>query len=303
MNFSEEALDLYYQQVSANFSETSYDFTRCLRSDGSAYGTGGKCRKGTETTALEVLQSGIKGRVPKNDPKEPLASGSTPLEKAKAKLKAFEAKISDPNRNPSERELEQYGKLKMAVAEFENKTDGRKKGLFGGVDNSDLDESKTREIGKERRRVLPNAEDRNTVVKARGLHLRYLRGEDPILRRRSKATTEEFLKLESDHKEVKETKERLEKLIKRLPKGTDYIIRTRMENLLKTLAQAEASYAKAVQRLSSAPAPKGKQSKPKPSQELLSKWTKTGPTKEEISKYGLEGKVKYYKDGSIRYFG
>ena len=31
-----------------NFSELPYDFTRCVRPDGSAYGTKGKCRKGTE---------------------------------------------------------------------------------------------------------------------------------------------------------------------------------------------------------------------------------------------------------------
>ena len=28
-----------------------YDFTTCQRADGSKYGTGGQCRKGTETTA------------------------------------------------------------------------------------------------------------------------------------------------------------------------------------------------------------------------------------------------------------
>jgi hypothetical protein len=282
-SFSKESLDTYSALVSQspgiNYSESqkdSYDFTRCVRNDGSAYGTGGTCRKGTEATSLDVLQSGIKGRVPKDDPKEPLASGSTPWEKAKEKLKAFEAKISDPNRNPSERELEQYGKLKMAVAEFENKTDGRKKGLFGWTDNSDLDESKTREIGKERRKVLPNVEDRNTVVKAWGLNLRYLRGEDPILRRRSKATTEEILKLESDHKEVKETRESLEKLTKKLPKGTSYVLRSRMGSLLKTLKQSEASYAKAVTRLTTA-----KPKAPKPE--------------------APKGEPKYHRDGSVTY--
>ena len=126
-SFSQESLDtfstLVSQSPSISYSESqkdSYDFTRCVRNDGSAYGTGGTCRKGTEATTLDILQSGIEGRVPKDDPKEPLASGSTPMEKAKEKLKAFEAKISEPNRIPSERELEQYGKLNIAITEFEN---------------------------------------------------------------------------------------------------------------------------------------------------------------------------------------
>jgi hypothetical protein len=52
-HFSEEALlrfaQLAAQTQSSDFSEEgAYDFTRCVRPDGSAYGTGGKCRKGTE---------------------------------------------------------------------------------------------------------------------------------------------------------------------------------------------------------------------------------------------------------------
>ena len=52
--FSDESLELYTTMVSestpANYSEKGevYDFTRCVRPDGSSYGTSGKCRKGTE---------------------------------------------------------------------------------------------------------------------------------------------------------------------------------------------------------------------------------------------------------------
>jgi hypothetical protein len=51
--FSEEALQLFQlaaSEQSYEFSEEgeTYDFARCVRPDGSAYGTGGKCRKGTE---------------------------------------------------------------------------------------------------------------------------------------------------------------------------------------------------------------------------------------------------------------
>jgi len=51
--FSEETLDNYArlaaEKLDLDFAEGGlYDFTRCVRPDGSAYGTGGKCRKGTE---------------------------------------------------------------------------------------------------------------------------------------------------------------------------------------------------------------------------------------------------------------
>jgi SNF2 family DNA or RNA helicase len=251
---SEEALASYAQQVAEQLDQDfaegdTYDFTRCVRPNGSAYGTGGQCRKGEEVTALEVLQSGIKGRVPRDDPKEPLAGGSTPLEKGKEKLKLFEQKISDPSRTPTERELEQFGRLKMAVEEFENKKDGGRKGLFGRQDKSDLDESKSRELGKETRKLFPKIEDRQAIVRAKQIHLSYLRKEDPLLRKRSKATTEEILKLEQRSRDVSNTRVRLEALLKNLPKTSRGDVRRRIENILKTVKQAEDSYGKAVKRL------------------------------------------------------
>jgi hypothetical protein len=54
--FTEEALAAYQkalaEQDGTDFAEgDSYDFTTCIRPDGSSYGTGGKCRKGTEGEA------------------------------------------------------------------------------------------------------------------------------------------------------------------------------------------------------------------------------------------------------------
>ena len=51
--FLEEALEAYQNALAgkegADFAEgDSYDFTRCVRPDGSFYGTDGRCRKGTE---------------------------------------------------------------------------------------------------------------------------------------------------------------------------------------------------------------------------------------------------------------
>jgi len=50
-HFSEEALKAYNELCAGGieFSEDSvYDFARCVRSDGSFYGTRGKCKKGKE---------------------------------------------------------------------------------------------------------------------------------------------------------------------------------------------------------------------------------------------------------------
>lgn len=53
-HFNEDALEAYSFLISDlkgyDFSEEgeTYDFARCIRPDGSAYGTSGKCRKGTE---------------------------------------------------------------------------------------------------------------------------------------------------------------------------------------------------------------------------------------------------------------
>lgn len=56
--FSAETLETYQKSIvektGVDFAEgDSYDFTRCIRKDGSAYGTGGKCRKGSEEVKKE----------------------------------------------------------------------------------------------------------------------------------------------------------------------------------------------------------------------------------------------------------
>jgi len=59
-SFSDDCLEVFNKLASAtqglNFSESgtdSYDFTRCVRPNGTAYGTGGKCKKGTEEAKPE----------------------------------------------------------------------------------------------------------------------------------------------------------------------------------------------------------------------------------------------------------
>jgi hypothetical protein len=73
-SFSEESLSQYAelaaQSKTLEFSETDvYDFTRCVRPNGTAYGTNGKCRKGTEQAKEAEPQkvvTKLKVKAPKN---------------------------------------------------------------------------------------------------------------------------------------------------------------------------------------------------------------------------------------------
>jgi len=56
--FSQEAMEAFMEAVGEeNFSEGLFDFTRCVRPNGTAYGTNGKCRKGTENNKEVDIQS------------------------------------------------------------------------------------------------------------------------------------------------------------------------------------------------------------------------------------------------------
>ena len=83
-SFSEDALEqfarLAAEKQGLDFAEGEvYDFARCVRSDGSFYGTGGKCRKGTEAGAKEKA--------------EELASRVTATPGMAAKVKAAKEKL------------------------------------------------------------------------------------------------------------------------------------------------------------------------------------------------------------------
>jgi hypothetical protein len=58
-SFSEQSLKQYEELIgertSVDYSELDsdvYDYTRCVRADGTVYGSRGKCRKGRETAAV-----------------------------------------------------------------------------------------------------------------------------------------------------------------------------------------------------------------------------------------------------------
>lgn len=56
--FSDNSLDSYRILIAElqgeDFAEGAYDFTRCVKPDGTVYGTAGQCRKGTEEAKVEA---------------------------------------------------------------------------------------------------------------------------------------------------------------------------------------------------------------------------------------------------------
>jgi hypothetical protein len=108
--FSEGALlqfvNLVSQTQSADFSEgETYDFTRCVKPDGKAYGTRGKCRKGTEQTKDPDEKAAIKqlgGMLPKG---EKIMDSKGGLHTAAGKVKE---KVS---KKAAEREFSSFDKL------------------------------------------------------------------------------------------------------------------------------------------------------------------------------------------------
>jgi len=65
-NFSPESLDAFSRLAAevtgTDFAEgETYDFARCVRPDGSAYGTRGKCKKGKESAKEAAAKGGKSG--------------------------------------------------------------------------------------------------------------------------------------------------------------------------------------------------------------------------------------------------
>jgi pyruvate/2-oxoglutarate dehydrogenase complex dihydrolipoamide acyltransferase (E2) component len=96
-DFSEEALLLFQHAAAAQsyeFSEgDTYDFTRCVRPDGSAYGTGGKCRQGTEGEAKKPESKAAPRRGNRNSAK-PTTAKKPAVKASPAVIAKEEAKLA-----------------------------------------------------------------------------------------------------------------------------------------------------------------------------------------------------------------
>jgi hypothetical protein len=111
-SISDEALAEYSrlaaEKLDLDFAEGEvYDFGRCMRADGSFYGTSGKCRKGSEAGAKEKAERAeMLAKLPKNTATPGNAArAKAAREKLKAEKKANGGKRTD--RIQEERRLAQ----------------------------------------------------------------------------------------------------------------------------------------------------------------------------------------------------
>jgi hypothetical protein len=126
--FSEETLKQFSQLAGetfgTDFSESgTYDFTRCVRPDGSAYGTNGKCRKGTEG------EKKVEAAKPKKAAKELKDSGSltrvAKVVKEKAAKKAEPAPATDKAKSVADIKKAQEDYTKLLKRQIELSTSGK----------------------------------------------------------------------------------------------------------------------------------------------------------------------------------
>jgi hypothetical protein len=92
-SISEEALAEYSrlaaEKLDLDFSEGEvYDFARCMRADGSFYGTSGKCRKGSEAGEKEKEEKQSSGKKPRATANELRDKQRALFDDAKAKRAA-----------------------------------------------------------------------------------------------------------------------------------------------------------------------------------------------------------------------
>lgn len=136
-SFSEEALRAYSELAAEkqglDFAEgDSYDFTRCVRPDGSTYGTGGRCRKGTETGAKESSAPVAPGQKTSNKKSAvKLKTAIKELEQRIARQKAFLSRMSPGKYTAREREIE-----KKTLQEMVSRLAGMKSTTRSGKDGA-----------------------------------------------------------------------------------------------------------------------------------------------------------------------
>jgi hypothetical protein len=97
-SFTQEALEAYQKALAeregTDFAEGDlYDFTTCIRPDGSSYGTSGKCRKGSEGEAKAKAKA--KDKPKKGGSAAPAGSSQVNVEAAKAERKKASDELAE----------------------------------------------------------------------------------------------------------------------------------------------------------------------------------------------------------------
>ena len=132
--FSEEALQLFQlaaSEQSYEFSEEgeTYDFTRCMRADGTFYGTSGRCKSGSDAGAKEIAKP--KGRSKTNTA---APGNATTAKKPRATTKdlgAAQRKLYDAAKALRKKEKETLAEWKrVSTANKRDKSPAAKKAIL-----------------------------------------------------------------------------------------------------------------------------------------------------------------------------
>jgi hypothetical protein len=123
--FSEEAFEKYQrllsEQENVEFSEgETYDFTRCMRPNGTYYGTRGKCKKGSETGAKESVAK------PTGEAKRE-AAGRVSTADAKKLKSSLEKQIGAAAKEGNQEKTDNLMKALQAVTEKIREREGEAK--------------------------------------------------------------------------------------------------------------------------------------------------------------------------------
>jgi hypothetical protein len=168
-SFSSESLKLYESLIeeleNPDFSEydlAAYDFTRCVRPNGTVYGTGGKCRKGTEqrkgsSVATAAKKQSLKERMEAAGARlESNAAPPKPTAKATPKPKASEPASATPKPKVS--------KPVSPVAEQTTKAIPTPKKTVKATPE-EVAEKKAREKYAKARAVIDSVQDKHDAIK------------------------------------------------------------------------------------------------------------------------------------------
>ena len=124
--FSEEALQLFQlaaSEQSYEFSEEgeTYDFTRCMRADGTFYGTSGTCRKGSDAGAKKETPRQRRNRDDRESPKNKADMDHAGLKKLMAKSPTAQRQLKEEAaRKEREAPKTEGGVKRRATADAKN---------------------------------------------------------------------------------------------------------------------------------------------------------------------------------------
>jgi hypothetical protein len=233
--FSEETLkqfaELAGETFGTNFSESgTYDFTRCVRPNGTAYGTGGKCKKGTEE-AKELKNGGDLTKVKKlikektakktETAPDPVADKAKKVEDLKKAHKTYSATLRKQMELVAQNDIagaEKMGeKVKAAIAKVKKAEEALKTPEQKAADRKYADE---RIEMMKRQKLIDEAQDKTKLTAAQKKALKDYTGSGTV--DRSYAGLNDCLRTPSKCKSKKEaelfTKE-LDDAVRALPKN------------------------------------------------------------------------------------